>query len=136
LVDGIPIDNDTAFRAWLDRRDYVAWPQEPSLHPSKGPHPNDVRVYFSPKLASSLRANQLDHPKGAAAVEELYTNGVLSGWGGAVKTQADSAGGKGWYWYEVTSVAPNAPSTGLGNDDACRSCHSSGGRDFVQSLPP
>jgi hypothetical protein len=48
-----------------------------------------------------------------------------------LKTQDEAEGGKGWFWYEVTSTtdssAPRAISNGV---ERCFGCHSVG-KDYV-----
>lgn len=49
-----------------------------------------------------------------------------------VKTQSDSAGGKGWYWYEVTNTAPGSEPVASGNGvPLCFGSHGNGGSDYV-----
>ena len=58
-------------------------------------------------------------------------NGKLEGWAVMVKTQADSANGKGWYWYEITSTTDGSSPVVSGNGvPLCFGCHFTG-RDFV-----
>jgi hypothetical protein len=121
-----------ALNEWLQRRAYICWARESRVHPSAGPHGGNVRVYLNRALDDSLRTSG-SHPSGSVAVKELYGSGTstLTGWAVGVKTQADSAGGRGWYWYEVFQPTPGATGAIEGQNRAiCSNCHS-GGDDFV-----
>jgi len=117
---------------WLVAAHYKAWAHESKDHSSDGPHGDTVRTFTSPALASSLADKRAAHPKGAAAVKELYEAGKHSGWAVSVKVADDSAKGNGWYWYEVfsTSASAKAQFHGIGTK-LCRECHESGGTDLV-----
>lgn len=120
-----------ALQAWLAARSYEEWQAERAPHPSSGPHGGKVRTFVSASLAGSLAAG-VDHPRGAAAVKELYGSGAeVTGWAVSVKLADDSADGDGWYWYEVFSTAPGAPAdyAGVGLD-LCSDCHVAG-EDYV-----
>lgn len=122
-----------ALQPWLIQGSYRVWPHESKRHPSSGPHADQVVTYLSPSLEASLRARAKTHPRGAAAVKELFKGGAHVGWAVSVKTAADSAAGKNWFWYETLSTAPDAkaPYQGLGVE-ICRDCHAeSGGVDQV-----
>ena len=88
-------------------------------------------------LESSLRAGSESHPIGSEAVKEMFSaDGTLEGWAVMVKTQAGSDGGKGWFWYEVASVEPDAAPVASGNGiPLCFGCHSTGA-DYVLSDYP
>ncbi len=48
-----------------------------------------------------------------------------------VKTQADSARGSGWFWYEITSTTDGSSPVASGNGvPLCFGCHFTG-EDFV-----
>ena len=122
-----------ALQPWLIAGSYRSWSHESKQHPSNGPHGEGVVTYLSPPLEGSLRDKAKVHPRGAAAVKELFKGGAHVGWAVSVKTAADSVNGKTWYWYEVLSTAPTAkaPYQGLGVE-ICRDCHTeSGGVDQV-----
>lgn len=127
---GVPM---AALQPWLIQGGYRSWAHESRRHPSSGPHSEEVVTFLSPLLEASLRAKTKAHPSGAAAVKELFKGGALVGWAVSVKTAADSAAGKNWFWYETLSTAPDAkaPYQGLGVE-VCRDCHAeSGGVDQV-----
>ena len=107
---------------------------EPSVHPSAGPH-GDVRVYFEDSLAVSLDAQAAVHPRGAAAIKELYNGSTLSGWAVVVKTGSGSDASD-WYFYEIFSTTDGSSPVADGNGlPGCASCHSTG-VDFIRSAAP
>ena len=55
-------------------------------------------------------------------MKELYDGigGSIIGYAVAVKVDADSAGGDGWYWYERVHTSVCADATGVA---LCASCH-------------
>lgn len=135
VIDGIPAGDPAAFNAWLQKREYEAWPKESAPHPSTGPHGQSVQTYLNPKLDTSMKGTG-EHPVGAASVKTFNdASGKVTGWAAMVKTAAASDGGKGWYWYEVFETSPGAsPIAGQGLG-TCTGCHSSG-RDFVRAPYP
>jgi Cytochrome P460 len=120
-------------QAWLGAGHYRAWAHESKSHESSGPHGEAVKTFVSPSLYASLQKSGALHPEGAAAVKELYdAAGKHTGWAVSVKVAADSASGKGWYWYEVLSTAPGAKPAyeGVGKE-LCRDCHTERSADQV-----
>jgi hypothetical protein len=110
--------------AWLQAGMYKSWTAESAPHPSAGPHGATVRTFLNDLVLQSLAAGNAAHPTGSALVKELYFNGTtVQGWAVEVKVQDDSAGGRGWYWWEGEGLS------GLGNP-TCTGCHSAG-RDYV-----
>ena len=109
--------------------------KESAAHPSSGPHTKvglPVRVYLDPKLSDSFEQGRTQHPAGSAAVKELFNaQGELEGWAVMVKTHEESQGGRGWYWYEVTSTELGSTPVAAGNGvTMCFGCHGLG-KDFV-----
>jgi hypothetical protein len=139
--DPLDIDGDAAgsfelpvgpaLQPWLADRGYQDLPSESAVHESRGPH-DLVRTFLSPGLAASLADGDGLHPRGVGAVKELYDGDTLRGWAVSVKIAEDSAGGDGWYWYEVfdtsADAAPATDGTGAG---ICTNCHGSG-EDYVR----
>lgn len=118
----------TALAEWLTAGHYRQWRAESQIHASQGPHFGRVRAYLNPALFESLRAGKKDHPKGAVAVKELYGSGdQVLGWSVAIKTEAASAAGANWYWYEQFEARVVADAKGV---LLCRGCHLAG-RDYV-----
>lgn len=138
LAGELPPAEADGLYAFLKSGEYKSWARESAPHPSRGPHPVRVIAYFNPTLEASMkRGGKQEHPRGAAVVKELYDgDGRLSGWAAAIKTDARSAVGKGWYWYEVLSVAqgerPVAADKGV---PLCYGCHAPG-RDFILTEYP
>jgi hypothetical protein len=135
-VDSIvPVTKDELF-SYLQAgsyKDFAA--QESDQHPTSGPHTKagwPVRVFLGPKLDASLNAGNVSHPAGSSVVKEMYdASGKLQGWAVMVKTSADSANGKGWFWYEVTSTTDGSKPVAIGNGvPLCAGCHFVG-RDYV-----
>ncbi len=109
--------------------------KESALHPSTGPHTKvglPVQVFIDPTMDASLRAGNDSHPVGAGIVKEMYdADRNLQGWAVMVKTASDSAGGKGWFWYEVTSTTNGSNPVAVGNGvPLCFGCHTAG-NDYV-----
>ena len=122
---------------WLKAGSYKDWAHESIAHPAPSSHPGGVRAHLNPALEDSLRSGRTAHPAGAAAVLELYgKGGALHGWAVGIKTQSDSAGGQGWYWYEVLSVTDGHRTLAADRGaPACVACHVQG-RDFVMTTYP
>jgi len=117
-------------QAWLATKKYTCWARESKKHPSTGPHGGDIRTYLNAALDASMKGSG-EHPQGAVAVKELYGSGnEVTGWAVGVKTQAASAGGAGWYWYESFGTGPGANRIEGQNEALCTNCHAAG-RDYV-----
>jgi len=131
----VPTDLEDLFR-YLKNGSYKSFAaKESGQHPTRGPHTNvgwPVRVFMDPLINASLVAGNTSHPVGSSIVKEMYDgDGDLQGWAVMVKTQADSAGGKGWFWYEVTSTRSGSDPVAAGNGvQLCQGCHFIG-KDFV-----
>jgi hypothetical protein len=127
----------TALLKWLQAGAYKAWPKESAPHRSMGSHQTLVITYLSPVLDQSLHAKSKAHPRGAAAVKELLdTAGQVTGWAVAIKTAAESDGGKGWFWYEILGTAPGSRVVAEGQGvPLCIGCHARG-RDTVLTEHP
>ncbi len=117
-----------ALLPWLQAGQYEQWQSESRAHDSTGPHFGKVRAYLNPSLAASLRDGGGEHPRGVAAVKELFGIGeTVRGWAVSLKLGGTSAGGSRWFWFEyfdgrVVADARGAP--------LCAGCHAAG-RDFV-----
>ena len=131
----VPTDLGDLFR-YLQEGSYKSFAaQESDKHPSAGPHTKvgwPVRVFMDPLINASLAAGNTSHPLGSSIVKEMYDgDGDLQGWAVMVKTSEDSAGGKGWFWYEVTSTKSGSDPVAAGNGvQLCQGCHFIG-KDFV-----
>lgn len=125
----IPVGADL-LQPWLADRAYADFAAESDIHPSSGPH-GRVRTFLSPGLVASLDAGADVHPRGVAAIKELYDGDAPNGWAVSVKIEDDSAGGAGWYWYEVFDPSPDAaPFVNGTGADGCAGCHDAGA-DYV-----
>ncbi len=130
--------------AWLHTGAYKRWHCEATVHGAPSPSVHGIaRICANDALASAVDGDAA-WPAGAAAVAELYaraTDAAPAGFAVAVKTQADSAGGAGWYWYArvplAEAVLPH-DAHGLAADGtgeavpqlgACVQCHRSAGSD-------
>lgn len=123
-----PPPGGTALAEWLGAGHYRQWRAESQTHASQGPHFGRVRAYLNPALFESLSAGKKEHPKGAVAVKELYGDGDrVLGWSVAIKTEAMSAAGANWYWFEKFEARVVADAKGV---LLCRGCHITG-RDYV-----
>jgi hypothetical protein len=135
----IPTDKQELFE-FLIAGDYKSFPaKESGMHASNGPHSIEgkfgfpVRTYLNATINDSLEAGNTTHPKGSGIVKEMFSKaGELEGFAVSVKTQDDSDGGNGWFWYEVTSVEDPGALVANGNGvPLCFGCHASSRSDFV-----
>lgn len=126
-----PADGEALF-SWLSEGKYKDWTHESAQHKSAGPHPAAVIAYLNSVLEESLSSGAKAHPVGSSAVKELYdAGGKLNGWAVSIKTDADSQGGKGWFWYEILGTTPDSRVVASANDvPLCYGCHTPG-NDFV-----
>ncbi len=127
-----PPTERAALLKWLQAGSYKSWVHESAPHKSLGPHPVQVVAYLNAALDQSLTSKGKSHPKGSAAVKELLdAGGELSGWAVSIKTEADSAAGKGWYWYEILGTDKTGNVVAAANGvPLCFGCHTPG-KDFV-----
>ncbi len=117
-----------ALLPWLQAGHYRQWQSESSAHESSGPHFGKVRTYLNLSLAASLRDGNAEHPRGVAAVKELFGRGEMArGWAVSLKLDETSAGGSRWYWFEYFDAQVVADARGA---PLCGGCHAAG-RDFV-----
>ena len=137
----LPTDAGPLF-TYLQSAQYRNFPAfESRRHPTSGPHSGfgkPVRVYLDRGLNDSLAESMTPHPTGATAVLEMFdAHGTVSGWAVMHKTQANSAEGQGWFFYEIrnardTTTTPMARGAGV---ESCVQCHQAG-RDFLLSDYP
>lgn len=120
---------------YLQGGTYQTFSAESAPHASAGPH-GQVRTFINSILEGSLAAGDASHPVGSAAVKEMYSGDALVGWAVYVKTQAETDGGNGYYWYEVSSTTDPTRVVAEGNGaPVCISCHATG-QDFTLSAFP
>jgi len=132
VAQDTPPAEGKALYLWLKAGNYKNWVHESEPHKSAGPHPSAVIAYLNAPLNESLNSGAAAHPAGSASVKELFdTSGELSGWAVSIKTQEDSAAGKGWYWYEILGTEEDSRVVADGNGvPLCFGCHTPG-NDFV-----
>jgi hypothetical protein len=129
-----PPDEPGALRAWLQGGGYLAWSAAGPVR-ATGEH-GGARVFFNAALAGSLAAGAREHPRGAAAVREIYEADLTTLRGLALmKKVSEGTGPKGqaagWYWYEVYGRDPAArPAVAEVGARGCVGCHAAG-VDFV-----
>ncbi len=138
-IGSIPTDKEKLFKFLVDGK-YKKFPaKESSAHPSTGPHSITgnfglpVRTFLNKELMESLDAGNSVHPQGAGVVKEMYSkDGELQGFAVSLKTQEDSDGGNGWFWYEVTSLTDSNAIVANGNGvPLCYGCHAASRKDFI-----
>lgn len=134
----LPPASRTALTEWLRAGPYTRWTAESGVHESLV-H-GRVRTYLNDAILGSLQDGLPSHPRGAAVVKELYDAGDrrVSGWAVMIKLDDDSAGGRGWYWYENIDGSIVAAGSGV---PVCTGCHASNyrgltSRDFLLTPYP
>ncbi|HEU4729022.1 MAG TPA: hypothetical protein VFT22_14055 [Kofleriaceae bacterium] len=132
---------------WLAEGSYKTWACELAPHKFRDPSPHGFNRICSNDLIAGAATGTGAWPKGAAAVKELYaseTDTTPVGYAVYLKTDADSAGGANWYWYErvpLTSDAPHdangivADGKGTGGTalSICVGCHAAAGSDTAHT---
>lgn len=120
-----PPSEALALSEWLRQGRYLSWHSESQIHPSGGPHGGTVRTFLNDLAFNSLTAGNLEHPKGASVVKELYFNQpTVQEWAVETKLESDSANGQNWYWYEGVGLSGR----GL---RICTGCHGANYRSFI-----
>ena len=139
--------------AWLATGAYKQWAAEPAIHMARSPSPHGFNRIYSNTVISTNAAGTGAWPVGAAAVKELYNSAADTapvGYAVYLKTQADSAGGANWYWYERVPLASTAAphddagvvADGFGVPDGgppttiCVGCHGAAGSDGPHTPSP
>ena len=132
------VERTPALEAWLEEGVYESWACETVPHPRRGVSAHGVNRVCSNDLAASFTGTPGDErPPGTASVKELYDDAAnLVGYAVAVKLDAASAAGKGWYWYERAADRVNADGRGDASQakSACVGCHSAAGTDGTHSV--
>ena len=135
-----PVDDLTGLETWLAAGHYLSWHCEKAPHPARPPGAHGSTRICSNEALSATSASS-PFPVGAASVKELYTaGGQPNGHAVAVKLEADSAAGAGWYWYERLGGTLYANGSGVA---LCTDCHAGAdstfaatARDFVFTVVP
>ncbi len=114
----LPPTGRAALEAWLATGAYRSWSCEPAPHPARPPGAHGTNRICSNDALAATASGPV--PVGAASVKELYQGTSLIGYAVAVKQQADSAGGAGWYWFENLDGTIYADGPGV---RLCTGCH-------------
>jgi hypothetical protein len=136
--------------AWLAAGSYKQWHAEPAIHASRVPSPHGFDRIYSNDIIHSNATGSGAWPVGAAAVKELFataTDTTPIGYAVYLKTQADSANGANWYWYERVPMNSQVPHDAngvvadeLGNSGPaltiCVGCHGAAGSDMKHTPSP
>jgi hypothetical protein len=146
----IPPMGSANVEAWLAGGAYKSWHSEAAIHEARSPSPHGFNRIYSNDVVHGAATGTASWPAGAAAVKELYasaTDTTPVGYAVYSKTQADSAGGANWYWYErvpLTSTVPHdangVVADGLGSSGTpltiCVGCHGAAGSDTAHTPSP
>lgn len=142
-----PTSGRVDVESWISAAWYKSWTCEPTIHASRDPSPHGFNRICSNEVISAAATGTSVWPKGAAAVKELYTSATATapaGYAVYLKTNADSAGGSNWYWYERVPNDSEAPhdSNGVVADgkggggtpkSICVGCHGGAGMDAAHT---
>lgn len=127
--DQIPPMGEANIKAWLATGVYNDWHCESAEHDARSPSPHGVNRICSNDV---LSAGSVPFAKDSAGVKELWdkAGGQVMGYAVYLKTDADSANGANWYWYEdnpainpVGGVVADGMGTSGNPKDVCVSCH-------------
>ncbi len=143
----MPPTGSANVETWLKDGDYKKWHCEPAIHASRAPSPHGFNRICSNDAVASMATGTGVWPSGAAAVKELYasaTDTTPIGYAVYSKTQADSANGANWYWYERVPLDSQAPhdangivADGTGGSgpakEICVGCHAGAGSDMAHT---
>jgi len=138
-----PTSGHTDIEAWLVTGSYKTWACEPAVHEARSPSPHGFNRICSNDVIAAAAPGTAVWPKGAAAVKEIYaslTGATPVGYAVYLKTDASSAGGANWYWYERLPTDSTAPhdangtvADGKGGSGTpltiCVACHTAAGSD-------
>lgn len=145
-----PTSGRVDIETWLTDASYKTWTCEPAVHAARAPSPHGFNRICSNGVVAGAATGSGPWPKGAAAVKEIYnslTDATPIGYAVYLKTDADSAAGANWYWYERVPLSSEAPhdangvvADGKGSSGAamsiCVGCHSAAGSDAVHTPSP
>jgi hypothetical protein len=131
-----PTSGRSDVEAWLTGGAYKMWTCEPAVHAAREPSPHGFNRICSNDALAEAATGTAVWPKGAAAVKEIFTSATATTPGGYavyLKTDADSAAGANWYWYERLPGQSDAVADGKGGSGApktiCVACHGAAGSD-------
>jgi hypothetical protein len=145
-----PTSGRADIEKWLGDASYKTWACEPSVHAARSPSPHGFNRICSNDVIAGAAAGTAAWPRGAASVKELYDSATATapvGFAVYLKTDASSAGGANWYWYERVPAASDAPHDGNGvvadgkgdsgaAKSVCVGCHGGAGMDAAHTPSP
>jgi hypothetical protein len=145
-----PTSGRTDIESWISAGSYKGWSCEPAVHAARSPSPHGFNRICSNDLIAGAATGTTVWPKGSAAVKEIYaslTSTTPTGYAVYLKTDADSAGGANWYWYERVPADSSAPHDGNGTVadgkggsgtpmSICVGCHAAAGADGPHTPSP
>jgi Cytochrome P460 len=138
-----PTTGRADIESWLSAGSYKTWTSEAAIHEARSPSPHGFNRIYSNDVIAGAAAGTAAWPKGSAAVKEIYASATATtpvGFAVYLKTDADSAAGANWYWYERVPATSEAPhdangvvADGKGGNGAakmiCVGCHAAAGSD-------
>jgi hypothetical protein len=142
-----PTSGRTDIESWISAGSYKGWSCEPAVHAARSPSPHGFNRICSNDLIAGAATGTTAWPKGSAAVKEIYaslTATTPTGYAVYLKTDADSAAGANWYWYERVPADSDAPhdtngvvADGKGGGGTpksiCVGCHAAAGVDTAHT---
>jgi hypothetical protein len=145
-----PTSGRTDIEAWISAGSYKTWACEPTVHEARSPSPHGFNRICSNDVIAGAATGTAVWPKGSAAVKEIYASMTATapvGYAVYLKTEADSAAGANWYWYERVPADSTAPhdtngtvADGKGGSgapkDICVGCHGAAGADVPHTPSP
>ncbi|HEY6179763.1 MAG TPA: hypothetical protein VIX73_35155 [Kofleriaceae bacterium] len=145
-----PTSGRVDIEKWLSDASYKTWACEPAVHAARDPSPHGFNRICSNDVIAMSATGTAAWPKGSSAVKEIYASATATspvGYAVYLKTDADSAGGLNWYWYERVPLSSDAPHDAAGvvadgkggNGNAmsiCVSCHAGAGKDAAHTPSP
>lgn len=145
-----PTGGRVEMESWLAAASYKDWACEPAVHAARSPSPHGFNRICSNGLIAGAAAGTTAWPKGSAAVKEIYASMTATtpvGYAVYLKTEAESAAGANWYWYERVPLDSEAAhdANGVvadGNGDSgvpktlCVGCHGAAGADAAHTPSP
>jgi hypothetical protein len=138
-----PTSGGADIEKWIKDGSYLTWTCEADKHAprSPSPHPSATGLnrICSNDVIANAAAGTTKWPKGAAAVKELFASSASTtpdGYAVYLKTDADSAGGANWYWYERVpggTIAADGKGGSGAPKNICVACHAAAGSDAAHT---
>lgn len=134
-----PTSGRTDIEQWLRDASYKTWKCELAVHAARDPSPHGFNRICSNDVIAAAATGTSAWPKGAAAVKEIYASMTATepvGYAVHLKTDADSAGGSNWYWYERVPADSIAPHDANGSSLMARAVTVPPSRSASLATPP